>query len=89
MIITSIILIAYNLLHWLIGILPNSSGFSQQAHEAMVYLGSKFGIFSPILPMSTIATLVTLVFSVEVAIFSFKGVKWVISHIPQIGGRGN
>lgn len=89
MIVTSIIFIAYNLLNWLIGILPSSTGFPVEAHEAMLGLGSKLSIFTPILPMQTLTTLLTLVFGVEIAIFSFKGVKWIISHIPQVGGKGN
>lgn len=89
MIITGIILIAYSLLSWLIGVFPDSTGFPQDAHTAMSSLGGYMGIWSPILPIATLLVLVGLVFSVEIAIFGFKGVKWIISHIPWIGGKGN
>jgi len=89
MILSGIILIGAYLLTWVIGILPASTGFPDEAHAAMAGLGGYLGIWSPILPIATLGTLVTLVFSVEIAIFGFKGVKWVISHIPWIGGKGN
>lgn len=89
MIPNAIISIAYSLLHWLIGILPASTGFPPEAHTAMQGLGGYAGIWSPILPLATLATVVTLVFSVEIGIFGFKGIKWIISHIPWIGGKGN
>jgi len=89
MIITAIIYLAYFLLSGIIGLFPASTGFPTEAHQAMAGLGAYLGIWSPILPIATLVTVVTLVFSVEIAIFTFKGVKWVISHIPQIGGKGN
>jgi len=88
MITTGIILIGYTLLSWLIGIFPDSTGFPDAAHEAMAGLGGYLGIWSPILPIATLTTVLTLVFGTEIAIFGFKGVKWVISHIPWIGGKG-
>jgi len=89
MIPNAIILIAYSILSWLIGILPNSIGFPTEAHTAMSGLGGYLAIWSPILPMATMLTVITLVFGVEIGIFSFKGIKWIISHIPWIGGKGN
>jgi len=89
MILSGIISIGAYLLSWIIGILPDSTGFPDEAHTAMSGLGGYLGIWSPILPIATLGTLVALVFSVEIAIFGFKGVKWVTSHIPWIGGKGN
>jgi len=89
MIISAIISVGYYLLSGIIGILPSSTGFPSEAHAAMSGLGGYLGIWSPILPLATLGTLLTLVFSVEIAIFGFKSVKWIVSHIPWIGGKGN
>jgi len=89
MIITGIILIAYQILDWLIFIFPSSSGFPTEAHTAMTTLGGYLGIWSPILPITTLTTVVSFVLAVEIGIFTFKGIKWIISHIPFAGGKGN
>lgn len=88
--ITSIfITLAFSVLSWVIGILPDSSGFPADATTAFQSLGGYLGIWDPILPIATLATCVGLVFAVELGIFAFKSVKWIISHIPWIGGRGH
>jgi len=89
MIPNAIIQIAYSVLSWLIGILPTSTGFPQQAHDAMAGLGGYLTMWSPILPIATLLTCLGIVFGVEIGIFSFKGIKWIISHIPFIGGKGH
>lgn len=89
MIITAIINIAYSFLHWFIGVLPTSTGFPAEATTAVTSLGGFIGVWSPILPLTTLATCVSLAFALELGIFSFKTIKWIISHIPWIGGKGN
>jgi len=88
MILNAILTLAYNSLSWIVNLLPASSGFPQEAHAAMTGLGGYLGVWSPILPISTLLTCVGLIFSVEIGIFGFKTVKWISSHIPFIGGRG-
>lgn len=88
MIITGIINMAYGVLAWLIGILPASAGIPAEAHSAAISVGGYLGVFSPILPIATLLTTITLVYSVEIGIFTFKSIKWIISHIPWVGGRG-
>jgi len=89
MIITAIILIAYQILDWIIYIFPASTGFPEEAHTAMITLGGYLGVWSPILPITTLTTVLTLVLGMEVGIFAFKTIKWIISHIPWAGGKGN
>lgn len=88
MIITAIINVAYSVLSWFIGILPASAGIPAEAHSAAVSVGGYLGVFDPILPIATLLTTITLVYSVEIGIFSFKTIKWVLSHIPWVGGKG-
>jgi len=88
MIVNKIIFIAYTVLSWIIGLFPDSVGFPEEAHTAMTSLGGYLGIWSPILPIDTLLTVVTLTLSVEIGIFGFKTLKWIISHLPWVGGRG-
>jgi len=89
MIPNAIISIAYSILHWLISLFSVSSGWSQDAHDAMNGLGGFLGIWTPILPIAPLVTLLTLVFVVETSIFGLKNSKWILSHIPFVGGKGN
>lgn len=89
MIITLLLKIAYVVLSAMIGLLPDSSGFSSDVLSAGTQFGSYFGMFSPVIPLSTVATAVGVVFGVEIAIFFWKTLKSIISHIPQFGGSGH
>jgi len=89
MITTAFLTISYSLLSWILSLLPSSEGFPDVAHTAVSSIGGYFGILSPIVPIATLFTVVSLIFTVEIGIFGFKTVKWIISHIPWVGGRGN
>lgn len=80
--------LAYFLLHGIISFLPASQGFPADALAAATTIGGYVGIFDPIISIATLAATLTLVFSVEIGIFGFKTGKWIIAHIPFIGGRG-
>lgn len=88
MITSAIINLSSSLLNWLINLFPTSTGFPNEAHQAVTYLGGYLGIWSPILPTNNLIGIITLVIAVEVGIFGFKTLKWIISHIPMIGGKG-
>lgn len=89
MITTAIINLGYFLISGIIGALPTSSGFSPDVISAAHTVGGYFGMFSSLVPMTTLATAVALVFSVEIAIFGWKTLKSIVSHLPQIGGSGH
>jgi len=89
MITDAIINLAAGLISGIVSVLPDSSGFTDSVLSAAHSLGGYFGIFAPIIPLGTLATAVTLVFSVEIAIFGWKTVKSIVSHIPQFGGSGH
>jgi len=89
MIIDALINLAVGLIGGIVNALPDSSGFSDSVLSAAHSLGGYFGIFSPIIPLGTLATAVTLVFTVEIAIFGWKTIKSIVSHIPQFGGSGH
>jgi len=82
----------FNTVFWfvnfLVGIFPLSEGFPQEAHTAMVSLAGYFGMFDALIPMGTLLTCLTLIFTIEIAVFGFRSLKWLLSHLPFIGGRG-
>jgi len=88
MILSTIFNIGFIMLNWVISLFPNSTGFDASFHTAVSTLGGYLDIWSPILPIAVLAPLLTTVVIVELAIFGFKTVKWIISHIPYVGGKG-
>lgn len=88
MITDAIINLGFTILNWFITLFPVSTGFSTDIHTAFSTFGGYVGMFTGILPYSIIAAAIGIIFAVEIAIFLFKTTKWVISHLPAIGGRG-
>jgi len=88
MITTAIITLSAFLVSTVLLIFPPSQGFPVEVSEAVTFIGGYVGIFDPLIPMATLAQILGLVIAFELAVFGFKGFKWVISHIPMIGGRG-
>lgn len=84
-----LITFAYTIINAIINIFPTSTGFSGDVNTAFTALGGYVGIWKSILPISTLATCLSLVIGIELSVFLFKTLKWIISHIPQIGGKGN
>jgi len=79
--------IAYWFLSTIIGFLPTSTGFPPTVLQGATYLGGFVGMLDPIVPMGTLATVVAIAFTVEIAIFGFKTLRWLLGHIPLIGGN--
>jgi len=87
MITDALINMAVYLIGLVISWLPTSSGFPAASHSAFQYFGSYVGLLDPLVPVGTIFICVGIVFGIEILIFGFRGVKWIISHIPFIGGK--
>lgn len=88
MLLSGLIYIAYGLVSLIIAIFPTGGTFPSAVHTATTALGGYLHILDPLVPISTLLSCLTLIFTVELAIFGFKTFKWVASHIPFIGGRG-
>lgn len=76
------------ILDFIISLFPISTGFPTDVTNSVNYLGGIVGIFSPLVPLGTLATVLTLYVSIDLIIFSFKTFKWLFSFIPFIGGKG-
>jgi len=86
--ITFILKKLYYFLAFIIGLFPTGKGFSTEVHNAFITLGGYMHTLDAMIPFETLFICLGLVFTVEIALFGFKTVKWLISHIPFIGGRG-
>ena len=76
----------FNFLSFLIGLFPTGSGFPTSFHTATIYLGGYLHLLDPLVPISILLTCLTLIFGVEIALFGFRTLKWLLSYIPFIGG---
>jgi len=87
MISTAFIEIALFIVNLILSIFPTSTGFPSSFDTAINQISGYIGILSPIVPISTLATLLGLIITFEIAIFTFNALKWIFSHVPLIGGR--
>ena len=84
-------LILSTILYWLQSILslfPIGTGFPSSFHTAVSALGGYFHILDPLVPIDILLACVTFIFGVELALFGFRTLKWLISFIPWFGGKG-
>ena len=88
MIISAFINFASYSVNLLLALFPSSNGFPIEVSNSISIISGYIGILSPIVPIDTMATIISLIISFELAVFSFKGLKWIFSFIPLIGGRG-
>jgi len=71
-----------------LSIFPTSAGFPPEFSSAVGTIAGYAGMFDPMVPMSTLATAVSLIFTIELLILTFKATKWLFAYIPFVGGRG-
>jgi len=88
MITTAFLAILNTFLELLVAVFPQGTGFPNVVHESATLVGGYVRTLDPILPVDTLYQILVLVVTVEIAILGFKSFKWLISHIPFVGGRG-
>jgi len=87
MITNALIATALFVVNLILSIFPSSNGFPSSFDTAINQISGYIGIFSPIFPITTMATILGLIITFEIALFTFNGIKWIFSHVPLIGGR--
>jgi len=85
MITNAIITSAYYILGFFVTLFPLSSGFPAEVSAAFTYLGSYVGMLDPLVPVTTLATCVAILITIELLIFSFRILSWIFAKIPVIG----
>ncbi len=88
MILTGLLNITFYLLNFLLSLFPIGGNWPDEVHTGAIALGEYLNIISPIVPINTLATVIALVFTVEIAFFGWRTLKWIFSFIPVIGGKG-
>ena len=87
MITDSIINLAYSIITLLIGIFPTSPGFPSDFQTAITTIAGYSTIADAILPFSTLGQIIGLIIAFELLVFSWKGLRFILSYVPFIGGR--
>lgn len=85
MITTALIYTAYYVLGFFVAIFPLSDGFPSEVSSAFSYFGGYVGMLDPLVPISTLATTVGILVTLELVIFGFKILSWIFSKVPFIG----
>jgi hypothetical protein len=80
--------VVFWLVSGIIGWFPASQGFDPSVYQAAATIGGYTGILSPLVNFTVLASCVAIAFSVEIGVYGFRTLKWVMSHIPFIGGNG-
>jgi len=88
MIFTGFVYLAAYILAAILAVLPYSAGFPTDVQSAFTTMAGYVQILNTLLPISTLATVLAILVSADLAVFAFKTFKWLISHIPFVGGRG-
>jgi len=68
-------------------ILPTGGAFPQVFHTAAITLGKAFYALNAIVPISDMVFVVSLILTLEIAHYTFKVLRIIISHLPFIGGK--
>jgi len=76
------------ILAFIVSVFPASEGFPAEVSSSASYLGGLIGVFNPIVPLGTLATVLGLYVAFDVVVFGFKTFKWILSFVPFIGGKG-
>lgn len=87
MITTALLNFGFYVANFILSIFPASSGFPAEVDTAIDYIAGYVGILDPIFPLDTMLSILTLVITFELAIFGFKGVRWIVSHLPFINSH--
>lgn len=88
MIFSSFVYLGSFLIGALLLILPSGTGFPPEVTTAITEMGSYVVLLDTLLPVATLGIVLAILFSVELAIFGFKALRWMVSFLPFIGGRG-
>ncbi len=80
--------VGFIVISYIISLFPAGSGFPPQVHTAVSELGGYFSMLAPIIPITTLVTIVALTFTIEIAFFGWCTVKYLISHLPFLSSNG-
>jgi len=80
--------LAYFVANFLVSLFPISSGFPSSVSTAVTQLGGYTAIINTLIPLSTLSQILLLIIAVELVIFAFKGLRFILGYVPIVGGKG-
>jgi hypothetical protein len=75
----------YNFINFILGIFPPAVPIPQGVTDAFSLFADYWASFDVIAPMTTMLSILTIVFGVEITVALIRFTKWVIKLIPGIG----
>jgi len=72
---------------WLLGVFPDMPSETLDFTTAFSGFGSQMATVNTFFPLDTLATMVALIFTVDILIGSFHFFRWIFAKIPIIGGH--
>ena len=88
MISSAFIYLASYIIGFFVVLFPASTGFPSDITNAFTTMGGYVQVLNTILPITTLASVLVILFATDIIIFGFKTMKWLVSYLPFIGGRG-
>jgi len=82
MITTFFLLLGYQFLNFLVGLLPVSAGVPTEWVEGVNTVWGYINSFSFIVPVSTLLSVLTLALIFHGSIFAYHALMWIIRKIP-------
>lgn len=80
--------IGFAIINFIKELFPISTGFPPAFNDSVAQISGYAGIIDSLVPVQTLLTVLTIVFSVEIAIFVFKFFRFIFGYVPLIGGKG-
>lgn len=69
----------------ILSLFPIGSGFPSEVDTAFAWLGGYLQMLDPLIPINTLGTTVTVVVTMELIIFGWKGFNYLLSKMPFLG----
>lgn len=88
MIVDAFIYLAGSIILLLVQIFPKESTLGLDFSGAFDYAGQYVTFLNGIAPLDTMMQCLTLIISIEITVLLFKAIKWMVSYIPIVGGKG-
>jgi len=68
-----------------LSLIPGDSGFPAEVDTYMGYVATYIGKADVFIPLDTLFFCISFIVTFEVAIVSFKIIKWLFSYVPFVG----
>jgi len=74
--------------NFILSVFPDGSGFPSTFTDAVTTFSGYLAILNPIFPYETLLQIIQLVIAYQLIVLAWRGTRWLVSHLPFIGGNG-